>query len=57
MSSSMCSETELGLPGNLIQGQQKHSHQDLQTDFDGEREHRSLFSMHAQEGDIQNSHQ
>lgn len=29
MNRSMCLETELGLPGNLIQGLQKHSRQDL----------------------------
>lgn len=52
MSKRMCLETELGLPGNPIQGQQKHSCQDRQTDFDGERKHRRLFGMHAQEADI-----
>lgn len=52
MSKRMCLETELGLPGNPIQGQQKHSRQDRQTDFDGERKHRRLFGMHAQEADI-----
>lgn len=54
MSRSMCLETDPGLPGNLTQEQQKHSHQDLWTDFKGRRgNHRALSSIHAQEGEVQ----
>lgn len=47
MSKSMCLETELGLPGNPIQGQQKHSHQDRA--FDGGKKAQNVV-RHARSG-------